>query len=145
MKFEINDRVYVSEPKLATYRSTGLVTNIKDGLVHVLLDNNDVQYRSGKISKIVKYSPHSLELLDEPIVSSEMETVTLVLWTNSFNSLFGAEIAMFLHCTGIEDAKSEAAKYIEANNHNFYWVSITKPTKVELVYPEPTIQRVTEE
>lgn len=148
MDFQVNDRVVVTNPSLSTHQSTGLVINVVDNHVHVKLDSNCVQFRSGTISSIVRYRSENLALLDCPVQNRfeyEKDMVTLVIWENTFKTIYGAEIAKFVHCIDEEDAKSEAAEYIKFHTDKFHWVSITRPSMVELVYTEPKIQKVSEE
>jgi hypothetical protein len=144
MEYSVNDRVVVNNSSLATHESHGLVVNLKAGLVHVLLDSKFIQYRNKSFTKIIKYSPYSLKLEKntDSLVKSVEHAVTLILWGNEIDDLYSAEVATLLHCVNEEDAKDEAAKTMQQDTNLFYWISITKPSQVELVFPKVTIRKV---
>jgi hypothetical protein len=141
MEYSVNDRVVVNNSSLATHESHGLVVNLKAGLVHVLLDSKFIQYRNKSFTKIIKYSPYSLKL-EKNTASLVESTITLVLWSSVFQNLDSADLTTFLHCDDEEDAKEEAAKIMQQDTNLFYWMSITKPSQVELVFPKATIRKV---
>jgi len=149
--FQVNDRVVVAREGLATWNHTGLVTNINEetGLVSVLLDSGSVQYRNEYITRIVKYHPDSLELLDRPEEydwTNEYHGPVVIVWKNQNKPcLANAELVMYMFCASKDDCKQMAAKEIEKDPEAYYWVSMTNPSMVELHQPEPTIRKVNEE
>ena len=149
MNFCIGDLVKVTNKSLSTYGLTGVVNKRIGNKVRVYMDKELTGSRCSSIT----YNAENLEIVetftnhaDDEIHDSEFERslVTLVLWkTKSPKSIIGAEMVSFLHCLDVEDAKQQAARIIlEQPDEGHYWVSINKPSLVEVINEHPTIRKV---
>lgn len=80
------------------------------------------------------------------VKSKEEDTnnfATLVIFCSNYDNVESSEKEHFIHCCDRTDAIKIAIKVIKnSSGFKHHWMSIIRPTKVELDYSEPTIKKV---
>lgn len=138
--FEPNQRVRVSNDKLASYGLEGLViwTSEDNNKVKVKLDKTlEILKRPGVHNLIVTYIPSSLEAITTPVEDDNQEYYGILYHSRNpeIENPINAIEEIFV---GTKDSiKEQVKKYMidikGLFNTNHFWLSITKkPTKIEV-------------